>query len=306
MRNVGATVPRRTTRTRLDSSTRRDQLIELGLELLVTRPIEDISVEEIARKAGISNGLLFHYFPTKRDYHLAVTQAAADQLIAAITPAEPLDPPAQLRYGLAAYVEFVERYPKTYEALLRGSSGARRELTGIHRTARQELADWTITELPVASPLMVLSVHAWLSFVEEATASWLHERVVDRQTLVDFLFSVFIVIQERAYHADEGRPLPSGAGPRPRRGPLAEGAAGASKRATTAAPKQAAPKQAAPKKAAPKQAAPKTAAPKKAAPTKAARTTKAAAIGRPAAGTRRTAVTSARTAAPATKRVRRS
>ena len=43
-------------------------------------------IDEVARRAGISRSLLFHYFATKREYYTAVTRAAADLLWAHLLP----------------------------------------------------------------------------------------------------------------------------------------------------------------------------------------------------------------------------
>ena len=39
---------------------RRDQLLELGLRLFGSKPYDEISIDEIARLAGMSKGLLYH------------------------------------------------------------------------------------------------------------------------------------------------------------------------------------------------------------------------------------------------------
>ena len=50
------------------------------MELFSTRAYEEIWVEEIAERAGVSRGLLYHHFPTKRDFYVAVTRAAAAEV----------------------------------------------------------------------------------------------------------------------------------------------------------------------------------------------------------------------------------
>ncbi len=75
-----------TSRARLSLDERRQQLLDLGLELFSQRPFEDISVEDIADAAGISRGLLYHYFPSKRDFYVAVVRVAAAELRALIEP----------------------------------------------------------------------------------------------------------------------------------------------------------------------------------------------------------------------------
>ena len=61
-------------RTRLDPAARRAQLIALGVEMLATRTLDALSVEDIAKQAGISRGLLFHYFASKQEFHTAVAR----------------------------------------------------------------------------------------------------------------------------------------------------------------------------------------------------------------------------------------
>src|SRR5437868_5737634 len=74
-------VATRTRAARLDPEERRGQLIELGLRMLSSDSPDPVPVDEIAEAAGISRGLLFHYFPTKRDFYVAVAQEAARPLL---------------------------------------------------------------------------------------------------------------------------------------------------------------------------------------------------------------------------------
>ena len=67
-------------RLRRTAGDRRAQLVQIGLELLPTTPVQELTIDEVARRAGISRSLLFHYFATKREYYTAVTRAAADLL----------------------------------------------------------------------------------------------------------------------------------------------------------------------------------------------------------------------------------
>ncbi|MBP6848431.1 MAG: helix-turn-helix transcriptional regulator, partial [Kofleriaceae bacterium] len=58
-------------RIRLDNDARRAQLLELGQKAFAERTYDEVSIDDIARAAGISKGLLYHYFPTKRDLYVA-------------------------------------------------------------------------------------------------------------------------------------------------------------------------------------------------------------------------------------------
>src|ERR1700712_4373823 len=66
--------------TRLTPDARREQLVGLGLELLGRTQPDQVSIEAIAKAAGISKGLLYHYFPTKSDFVVAVLRESRGQL----------------------------------------------------------------------------------------------------------------------------------------------------------------------------------------------------------------------------------
>jgi len=51
----------------MDNDQRRAQLLGLARRAFSDRAYDDVSVDDLARVAGISKGLLYHYFPTKRD-----------------------------------------------------------------------------------------------------------------------------------------------------------------------------------------------------------------------------------------------
>ncbi len=49
------------------ADTRRDQVKRAALESLMERGFADMSVKDIARRAGVSTGILYHYFVNKDD-----------------------------------------------------------------------------------------------------------------------------------------------------------------------------------------------------------------------------------------------
>ena len=75
------------------SDERREELLRAGVELFSARSYDEVSIDEIAAAVGISRGLLYHYFPSKRDFYVAGLRRAADDLLAAVEPAA-REPPA--------------------------------------------------------------------------------------------------------------------------------------------------------------------------------------------------------------------
>jgi AcrR family transcriptional regulator len=172
---------------RLSRPERRRQLVELGLEMLSSEPRELLALDRISEVAGISRGLLFHYFPTKRDFHVAVVEAACARLLERTAPDPRLEPSGQLRAGLHAFVDFVSQNEALYRSLIRGAAGADPELESLFERTRETIAGRVFTQLdaPAASPLVRNAVRGWIGFVEESTLDWLRHGDVEQQALVE-------------------------------------------------------------------------------------------------------------------------
>lgn len=59
-------------RTRLAPDSRRRSILDAAATLYASRPYDEISTAELAEAAGVTRGLVHHYFGTKRDVFLAV------------------------------------------------------------------------------------------------------------------------------------------------------------------------------------------------------------------------------------------
>jgi AcrR family transcriptional regulator len=79
--------------TRLDVDERRRRLLELGADLFTRFAYDQLSMAKIAKEAGISKALLYHYFPSKQDYFVATLATGAEELRRRIEP-DPSLPPA--------------------------------------------------------------------------------------------------------------------------------------------------------------------------------------------------------------------
>src|SRR5947199_2661723 len=93
---------------RLDVEERRRQLLERGAELFTRHAYDELSMSAIAREAGISKALLYHYFPSKQAFFVATLQDPAERLAERVRP-DPGQPPAeQLSRALDAWLAWVE------------------------------------------------------------------------------------------------------------------------------------------------------------------------------------------------------
>ncbi len=71
---AGGIVPEPLTRREQKASETRAKLIDTALDLFAKRGYEATSIRDIAREAGVAQGLLYNYFPGKEDLFWAILQ----------------------------------------------------------------------------------------------------------------------------------------------------------------------------------------------------------------------------------------
>jgi AcrR family transcriptional regulator len=178
-------------RVRLNPEARRAQLIDLGVEMLATRRLDELSVELIAKAAGISRGLLFHYFPSKQEFHLEVARAAAAEMIRRTEPDTGLSPVEALRGALTSFVEYVEENPDNYKSLVRGAASGDTHMRAIFDETRGTMAQRILDVLAgmglEVSPRVTLAIHGWVAYVEECVIRWIDTRTFGRAELLEML-----------------------------------------------------------------------------------------------------------------------
>jgi len=161
-------------RVRLDNDQRRAQLLELGKRAFSDRAYDDVSIDDLARVANISKGLLYHYFPTKRDLYVAGLREIADELVEAVTRVpEGLAPIDRVRTSVGAYLDHIARHSRAFVALMRGGIGSDPEVVAVIDSVRTRLFDKFLVGSPFANLLsgdarFETAVRGWIGFVEAA------------------------------------------------------------------------------------------------------------------------------------------
>jgi AcrR family transcriptional regulator len=183
-------------RARLTLDARRDQLLRLGIEIFSRRPFDDVSIDDIAAAAGISKGLLYHYFPSKREFYVGVVRFSAEEM-ATVTEVDPaLAPLARLRDGLDRYLAYVETHAAGYSTVLRAGIGCDPEVAAIVEESRDALVERVMTALPgkdgASAAAQRTAVRGWIGFAEAASLDWLEHRAMDAAALRDLLVAVLL------------------------------------------------------------------------------------------------------------------
>jgi AcrR family transcriptional regulator len=181
---------------RLDVDERRRRLLELGAELFTRHSYAELSMSAIAREAGISKALLYHYFPSKQAYFVATLQQQAEELSRLIAVDPSMPPAEQLMRALDAFLAWVEDHAEGYGKLLEGATthAEVRELVDAvrERTADQILAGLDDHAGAGTTPPLRAAVHGWLWFMDGALMDWLKHRDLDRDQLLGLLLGTFV------------------------------------------------------------------------------------------------------------------
>jgi AcrR family transcriptional regulator len=180
-------------RARLQNDERRAQLLALGLNLFSERSYDELSVDDIARAAGISKGLLYHYFPSKRDFYVETVRAAAQLLLDRADPPGSSEPEALLA-GLDAYLGFAEEHASAFVALMRSGVGHDTEVAAIVEATRARFAARIFARLGLAEPgpLLRTAMRGWIGTCEGASLDWLEHRDLPRDVLRDHLAQMLL------------------------------------------------------------------------------------------------------------------
>jgi len=169
--------------TRLENDERRRRLLELGARLFTEHAYDEISMAQIARAAGISKALLYHYFPSKQDYFLATLAGGAEELRARVEP-DPKLPPAQaLSEAVHAYLRWIEDNRGAYAKLFQ-SAGAVPEVRELVEGVRTASAERILEGLGQATNARArIAVRGWLWFMDGACLDWIAHRDLERAEL---------------------------------------------------------------------------------------------------------------------------
>jgi AcrR family transcriptional regulator len=179
-------------RSRLSSDARREQLLAAGTELLGRRPYAEVSIEEIAAAAGVSKGLLYHYFPTKKAFVLAALRRGERELGELTAPDPALPAAEQLDAALDRFLDFVEQNAAAYMAIFRSRGGGDPEIEATLEENRklrlntlvEMLGGWEAAPVKVErTPLLETALQGWIFFVEGAVLRWLEYRDIGRGEL---------------------------------------------------------------------------------------------------------------------------
>lgn len=147
--------------------------MDAALALAAEKPFDEVTVAEVARRAGVSHGLLFYYFADK----WAIVTEALSQLLDALHDAQaPLahekSPKQQIAGLVRRHIEFASAHAVSYGALMHGAAMARPDVHALIADARRHgvevVAGILGRDVPL-TPLDDLELWSWLAALDLCT-----------------------------------------------------------------------------------------------------------------------------------------
>lgn len=179
-------------RRRLSPEDRRNELLALGAEVFGQRPYDEVRIDEIAERAGVSRALMYHYFPDKRAFFAAVVRAEGERLFEATNTAPQAGQTlfTQVRAGVLAYLRYDEEHPHGAWTAYMGMGRSDPVLRGIEDIDNDRQADRLLGRIveavggidPAVERDLRATVYGWLAFTFEMC----------RQRLIESLDADFI------------------------------------------------------------------------------------------------------------------
>lgn len=185
--------------TRLDPEGRRRQILEAALRVFSEKPYSSVSMSGIAREAGVTRGLVHHYFGSKTQLYgaLVATLAEFGVPMTAPDPELPLEQLVAIRVD--SWITFIAEHREVALTIGAGMHPDDPELTAIIQAAREDIVELIMRAVAVhiePSAQMRFLIRSYLGLTGAAAAEWLyHERATREEVHTMFTQALIALIR---------------------------------------------------------------------------------------------------------------
>jgi AcrR family transcriptional regulator len=164
----------------LPAARRRQQLLDVALEVFGEHGFHPTSMNDVAEAAGVTKPVLYQHFRSKRDLYRAVLTDVGAHLLDAITKATAAaqTPHEQVERGFIAYFRFVEANEAAFRVLFGGGTRRDEEFAAQVAIVEGAIADAIaalidVEELTVVQRRQV--AHGLVGLAEGTSRLWMAE-----------------------------------------------------------------------------------------------------------------------------------
>jgi AcrR family transcriptional regulator len=198
-------------RARLPPATRREEILDVAARLFAERGYAAVSASEVARHAGITPGLLHHYFGGKRGLFETLVERLGPQIIETIRVDSQRTVRVRTRSFAASWLKWIDANRQIWLATAGLDENlVEAELRAIVDGIRERGIDSLIADYPATlsdEPQIRLMLRSFLAFNRVVVHSWLNgdtSRTDAERLLADTLHSLITTVAPKL-----NRPAPT-------------------------------------------------------------------------------------------------
>ena len=162
---------------RLDPAERRDQILDAANALFAERGYDEVTIEDVAKAAGVARGLVHHYFGGRREVYLALVERLAAGREDQLRPAVGRSARARVADTVSRWLDWTEANRTIYLGTIApgediADPDVRRVVGDLVRRA---VAQVTALHADIAqdSPRLRYALECWTGLNRAATRRWL-------------------------------------------------------------------------------------------------------------------------------------
>jgi AcrR family transcriptional regulator len=129
------------TRKRMRGPERRAQLLHVARKVFGGHGFHTVTMDTVAREAGVTKPILYDHFPSKRELYLALLEAdlalLRERLDAALSA--PTGNRERIRASFQAYFDFVDEHAEGFRLLMQEAVGGERQFRDMVARFRDEI-----------------------------------------------------------------------------------------------------------------------------------------------------------------------
>jgi AcrR family transcriptional regulator len=173
--------------SRLDPAQRREQILDAANTLFAERGYDEVSVEEIAKSAGVTRGLVHHYFGGRKQVYIALLERLAAQREERLRPPVGGSPGARLDDSVARWLDWTDQNREIWLATMaRGDDIADPDVRqAVAELVRRAVALVAARHADIAeedTPRLRYALECWTGLNRAATRRWLEGQATRQQT----------------------------------------------------------------------------------------------------------------------------
>ena len=163
--------------SRLDPGQRRDQILDAANALFAERAYDEVSIEDIASSAGVSRGLVHHYFGGRKEVYIGLLERLGTLREEQLAPPAGRSARARVADTVTRWLEWTEANRTIWLAAIAPGEDivdpdVRRVVAGLVRRAVALLAA-RHADIAQDSARLRYALECWTALNRSATRRWL-------------------------------------------------------------------------------------------------------------------------------------